>query len=282
VADAGERLASQYAAVPMRLQVDRRVVPALLTIDAATDPDFAGRGLYTQLATEVYARTADWAPVVYAFPNEASGALFYRKLGWVDLRPFPLLIRPLAGLRAIESRRRRRAASRRDVVPIRSFTPWGDRFWEALGPSLGTAVVRDAAYFEWRFIRSPFAYSGEVVLESGEPVAFAVTRESSLRGRRVTWLMELLALPGHDAEARLLLRRAIRAAAAAGSAGLLTIATARHPQLSVMRRAGLFRAPARLTSTMSFGARVNGPGVDPADVLGIDAWYLSGSDLDFV
>src|SRR5436189_1970273 len=54
VADAGERLAGQYAMVPVRLQHGGKPLLGLLSLDTATDPDFARQGILTTHAKQLY------------------------------------------------------------------------------------------------------------------------------------------------------------------------------------------------------------------------------------
>src|SRR5207248_4376843 len=108
------------------------------------------------------------------FPNPSSAPGFYDKLGWVELRPFPLLVAPLPGAAAAFARRTavlgvasallgrvvagRAAVAERHarsepvaVEPFAEFGPWADELWSELAPQLGTCIVRDAAFLNWRF-----------------------------------------------------------------------------------------------------------------------------------
>lgn len=282
VAEADGRLVSQYAAVPLRLQHAGHVVEGLLTVDAATDPDYAHRGLFTRLAAETHARTHDWAQIEFAFPNPASAPIFFQRLGWRELRPFPLLVRPLLGLRALEARRPRRLPADVEIGPTTTWDGWADALWEELAPTLGTAVVRDGAYLGWRYLHSPIDYDARVAYRRGTAVGFAVTREATVRGRRVTWLMELLAVPGRRDAARALLHDALRRAARRGSLALLAIATRSHPHRKLLRRGGFLPAPPRLTGSLTFAANAAGGAVDGRRLAELDAWHLSAADLDFL
>lgn len=305
VADAGDRLAAQYATMPVRAQHDGEPTLALLSLHTATDPDFERRGLFTGLARQVYEEAADEAPIVFGFPNPSSAPGFYRKLEWVELRPFPLLVRPLGRVgelaaaarprlapaaRALRlarplldlsaSPRLRRGRGAR-VTALDGFGPWADELWQELAPSLGTCAVRDAAYLEWRFCRGPFSYRRYALERSGDPVGFAVTTLATARGVPVAYLMELMAAPDDVRGARLLLANALADAARDGAAAVYAIATSRHPHHRTLRRAG-FLAGGSLGTTFSFGVRRNGPAARPDALFHVDDWYLSGADLDYL
>jgi hypothetical protein len=275
VADAGERLAGQYAAVPVRLQHAGTVVHALMSVQTATDPEFQRQGILSALANDLYDRTRERAPVVFGFPNPAVAPARYGRLGWVELRPFPLLGRPLAGLPLSRP-------GRAPVSTFESFGDWADELWEALAPSLGTCAVRDAAYLNWRFRDSPYEYECYGVERHGTIVAFAVLGFARSRGRRVAYVMELMARPDDAAAARSLIAHCAHVAGRSGARAIATIATHRHPHRSALLRAGLVPLPARLRSSFSFGVRHNGPGAVPNQLFHIDDWHLSPADLDYL
>lgn len=275
VADAGERLAGQYATVPVRLQHAGGVVQALMSVQTATDPEFQRQGILSALAEDLYRRTRDHTPVVFGFPNPAVAPARYRRLGWVELRPFPLLGRPIAGL----------PVSRPGRVPVstfESFDTWADELWDALAPDLGTCAVRDAAYLNWRFRDAPYEYERFAVERDGRIIAFAVLGFARSRGRRVAYVMELMARRRDAAAARALVAHCIRAAGREEARAIATIATHRHPHRRTFLRAGLMPLPRLLRSSFSFGVRHNGPGVVPNELFHIDDWHLSPADLDYL
>ena len=305
VADAGDRLAGQYALLPVRLQHDDRLVRGLLSLHTATDPDFARQGIFTTLAEALYTSASEEAPVVFGFPNPASAPGFYNKLDWVELRPFPLLgaplpragatftggLRPAAPFAALGGLlvAARAAAARRvvrpgalTVEPFNEFGSWADVLWEGVAPRLGTCVVRDAAFLNWRFCRSPFRYRRLLLRRGDEPAGFLVSTVAPWKDTQLAYVMELLVRPEDRAGARLLLAHAVGAAVSEGAAGIVAIATRRHPHRRAFISAGMLPLPGRARTSFSFGVRVNGPGAARERLLQIDDWYLSGADLDYL
>lgn len=308
VADAGGELAGQYPTVPTRMQHRGRELVGLLPVDIATNPSFTRRGIFTTLAKQLYEASASTAPLVFGFPNANSSPGYYGRLGWVELRPFPSLVRPLGNLEPVVRAARpslgglaragdavaRRAISSgwwvglgnhssRRVERIGAFGDWVDTLWEANRASLGTCAIRDARYLNWRFCESPYPYSIHALIRDREPEGFVVVSSHAWRGGRVADLMELSVLPGDTAGVRLLLTTAIVDAVDQGAFLLRGIVSPRHPQRDQFRRLGFFRLPRRLARQESFGAAVlDGDAVNPNDVFHIDDWYISGADLDFV
>jgi hypothetical protein len=310
LAEAGDRLAGQYAVMPVRLQHDGRAMTGLLSLHTVTDPEFERQGIFTTLARQLYADASMAAPVVFGFPNTNSAPIFYNRLDWVELRPFPILMRPLGNVRGpvrgwqprleplarivdaiapvarLADRAIARGGARRTalVEPFDRFGTWADRLWADLAPALGTCTIRDAAYLNWRFtdVPPPFRYERLALTRAGHTAGFAVWTHVPWRGGRMAYLMELMAAPSDRAGARLLLAHVVLDAARAGASAIYAVATRRHPHRRDMVRMGLLPVPQRWDVPRSFGARHNGPGAVPDKLFHIDDWHLSGADLDVV
>lgn len=84
----GERLAAHYVTCPLQAQVGDRTLTGLLSLNTATHPDYQGRGLFTALAEQTYARAAEQG---YAFvigvANANSTPGFLRKLAFQLVAP---------------------------------------------------------------------------------------------------------------------------------------------------------------------------------------------------
>jgi GNAT superfamily N-acetyltransferase len=301
VADTGTALAAQYAAVPVAMQHEGRPIRGLLSIFTATDPDFQGRGLFRTLAQALYDDVKDTCPLVFGFPNHKSGPVFYTHLGWIELRPFPNLRRPLrntgehpAGCwttalcaRALDTLGLIGVDRTVTIGRVDDFTGVADPIWSQLKPRVGTAIVRDETFLNWRFVQSPFAYHRLVATRAGRPVGIAVVATDSEDGK--ARLMELMVAPGEKpGVTRALLVRVVELATDSGAYGLGFIATRRHPRRKAMIAAGLL-PPIRMPPLPpvdehagSFGVRVNGPAVTSSRVLHIDDWYLSSADQDWL
>ncbi len=306
VAESDGVVVAQFAALPVRLTHLDDEVAGLAGVQMATDPRFRGRGIFTALGKELQAAVAGERPVVFGFPNVVSAPTFYEKLDWVELRPFPVLVRPLGNVREAVALRRprlaplariadvlepaglapvwvaRRAAERSgaSVVLLDDFGEWTDGLWHRLRPLLGTCAVRDADFLRWRFCASPFPYIVYGLDRGAGPVGFAVLR---LREGKFADLMELMVPPGDRAGAGLLLGHAIREARSSGAVALRAMVSERHPHRAAFRRLGFLRMPARLRAAYSFGVCVlDRSAVTPNALLHIDDWYISGADLDYI
>jgi hypothetical protein len=284
VADAGDRLAAQYALLPLRVHHRGEVIDASLSLDTATHPDFGGRGLMTDLGLMAYERSG--SELVLGFPNPKSAWILYNRLGWTELAPFPLFVKPLAGIiRAVTGARsgfRRPRAPAPFVERFDRFGSWADDIWETNAARLGTAVVRDSARLNWRFADAPHMYERFVSYAGADPAAYVVLRTVPWRRGRVSYVMELAALPGAEREAARALEAAVGAARGEGSAGVAAVATEQDPLLGTLRKAGFRSAPARVRAGFSFGNRTIGELSTHTELKRLDSWYLTAGDFDHV
>lgn len=286
VADAGDRLAAQYALLPLRVLHRGEVIDASLSLDTATDPDFGGRGLMTDLGLRAYNRAG--AELVLGFPNPKSSWILYNRLGWHELTPFPLRFKPLPGLiKALSplplprwpSRRRNHPAG---VERFDRFGPWADDIWDATSAELGTAVVRDSAYLNWRFADASATYDRFLARSGDTPVAYSILRTVPWRGGRVSYLMELAAQPGAEREAHSALHAAVASARTTGAAGVAAVVTPRNPLSGLLRANGFRVAPARARAGFSFGVRLSGSLEAHTELRRLDAWHVTAADFDHV
>jgi hypothetical protein len=308
VADAGSRLIGQSAAWPVRVRHQHRTVLGLLSVSSSVEPEFSGRGVFPALARRLFADAEADAPLIFGFPNRQAAPVYYARLGCVELRPLSMLVLPLGQLRGVLATWKPRlrpigvifdaaapllrlatwvpsavaAARGAQVMPLSGFGAWSDELWASLAPELGTCIVRDARFLEWRDCHSPNRYARYQLQRHGRPIGFAVSRLVPWRSGSLAHLMELMAPKDDHEGARALLGRVILDAMSAGATAICAIATARHPHRAVMLASGMLPLRGELIPRLSFAVRINGPGVIPNHVLHIDDWYLSGSDLDYL
>ncbi|MCX7895878.1 MAG: GNAT family N-acetyltransferase [Thermoanaerobaculum sp.] len=84
----GSTLAAHYTCVPVKARFFGEVVPALLSLNTATAPQFRGRGLFPQLAKLTYARGRELgAWFVLGVGNRQSTKGLVSRLGFVPLGP---------------------------------------------------------------------------------------------------------------------------------------------------------------------------------------------------
>jgi hypothetical protein len=297
VADAGTRLAGQYATLPVRLQLDGREQSALISLNTATDPAFQRQGIFITLAQQLYSEATPDFALVYGFPNERSSHGLFDRLDWSNLGRVPLVARllrtppqlravrgavaPMLGLLAARDAAFRKA-SRLRVEPLPSFGPWTDRLWQANAHELGVCIIRDAAFLQWRFVDSPRTYLRWALMHAVEPdpVGFAVSAVTDWKDTSVVWLMELQVKSNVHLGGDALLAAILEDARHRGALAVCSVRTARTPYRGALARAGFVPFPRGSAPELVFGVRALGEAGTTA--FSPKAWYLSGADLDWL
>lgn len=99
VAVDGDRLAGFRVLMRWEFVEHGRVVHAVRAVDTATDPDYQGRGIFTQLALHAIDELRPEIDFVFNTPNDQSRP-GYLKMGWQVVGRLPTAVRP-TGLRGI-------------------------------------------------------------------------------------------------------------------------------------------------------------------------------------
>jgi GNAT superfamily N-acetyltransferase len=237
---------------------------ALLSMSTMTHPSYAGRGLFTTLADELYRAAGERGyAAVLGFPNENSHAGFVSRLKWSDVYEIPTLHLGQAGLR-VDRGECTLVASRRFEGEIREPS-WLDELIH---------VKRTADHLNWRFADHPSNDYSMWVLGEAPHHGYAVTK------RYETELDVVEFLAGDAQEAGELLRNIVAHAKAIGVTGINTWLPMHCPYRAVFEKLGFInRAPVTY-----FGGRGL---LDPLAFTGIPAdfrtfrnWFVQMGDSD--
>ncbi len=307
LAESGGRLAAQYAVLPLAVQIDGRAREAALSLDTATDASFRGRGLFPRLARQLYSELGDQGyAAVFGFPNEQSAPSFFKKLDWVELAPFPLLLKPLRG--AVSRLMRSRGAPGRAVAPlaegvaalwrrgpraiprglgveeVRAFPSETDQLWERAGRGKRISVVRDQHYLNWRYVARPEStYRIHLVRETGRLVGTLVTLVEDRHSLRSGFLMDMVCEESRADVAAALVSLAERVMARDGPQVLSALMYPGTIAYRELRAAGFFPVPRRLfPQQIYFGVRALSAGIDEHVLHERSNWYITWGDADLV
>jgi GNAT superfamily N-acetyltransferase len=138
------RVAGSVAMAFLRMSLAGEDVEVGMPVRLATDPDFRGRGVFSELEAANEGRARDLGVrLLLIVPNAASAPILAKHLGWRKLPP----VRVWA--RAIPRRHRQPTA-----VAV-------DRFDESLAghDAVGDRVLRDGVWLNWRFAEAPDPYT---------------------------------------------------------------------------------------------------------------------------
>ena len=287
--DAGTVVAC-YVGYPLPVVIGGLPGVAALGVDAAILPSHQGRRLFTRLSRALYADCgAHGMPLTICYPN-ANSTLGITKAGWQPIARLRTHVLPLDDRwladrfhLPLPAARLARAAVFR--IPATGLVaeqvdgvPDGiDGLWQQVAPGVQNGVVRDAAWWRWRYAQHPDApYRFFEVRRGGQLVGAAVTLAREAFGGRFLNLLELLTV---DVGAARALTRAI-SAGAGDAVGAALVALPGSPLDRLAPRAGFRRLPQRLEpKPVMFGAVSNDGSVPEPAAL---AWSVAWGDLDHI
>ncbi|MBN1882535.1 MAG: GNAT family N-acetyltransferase [Deltaproteobacteria bacterium] len=221
IAHMNGEIVGHYPLTTYRLVSDGAPLKAAVIQDLVTRSDMRGRG--------VFRRMGDWAvklagelgyDLIYAFPNHRSFPGFithhgYRHHGDIRLRVSPLspsrvlaaklpltfltrILRPLDRLCLSFFKKKGGNLSITEHSELTDDTKASlDRLWERAGKHIGTGLVRDGAYLDWRFFRRPGGDYTLIIARStdGETQAYAVVGRGAFFGLSCGVLMDMACAP---------------------------------------------------------------------------------------
>lgn len=281
-----------YAAFPSQFRVGDTSRPWIQSFDTLTLPNYRGRGLFVRLAKIVFERAArDGVAGVYGFPNDASLPGFERRLGWTNLDPLPMMVRPIgsrylrvrAGLRHPAVSDTFGPADQGSVRRVRDCPNDLDLLYETWSEGGYVGVQRDLEYLRWRLARPGASYSLYASRHSdGTLEAFGVSSLQLKHGCSLGYLMELMCLPrvpraGREVASAIL--NDLKSRQADMVLGWSLPGTVARAQ---SHRVGFFGIGERFRPiSLHFAARVFDPTLN-STALQRNRWYISYLDSDTV
>jgi GNAT superfamily N-acetyltransferase len=205
LATADDRVVGHYAVLPRLIRVDDRPVRAGLAIQAVVHPAHRGLSVLSQLFARIVARCAEAGlPFIYGFPNDQVWLVYAKVFRWQALGDLVALELPLRGREPMPTSGP--AVRVRDGFDER-YATWD----EGETPHGLTHVMKDAAYFDWRYTRHPRVRYRvlESVDDVGHPLAFAVLKRYEKAGVRYGHVVDLGAQPRCEAAVAAVLRAAL-------------------------------------------------------------------------
>jgi GNAT superfamily N-acetyltransferase len=260
-----------------------------IPVNVATDARYRGQGVFSALEREnEEAAAASGSPLTVTFPNARSHPIFVGRLGWMDLPRLRLWARPLraAGVvRYVLGRPgqrggmpppdpRPRVVHGLEVGPVARFEADLDELGTRAAAAYGSHFVRDAAYFNWRYLDSPRDYRCFGAYRDGALVGAAAVGHTFKHGVSAGFVADLVAAPDDTDAVRALVSRA--AAEVKGGADALVLLP---PRASSHRRALVRAGFAPTNKKLRFIGKPlhDGVRIDERP----DAWHFTLGDFDF-
>jgi N-acetylglutamate synthase-like GNAT family acetyltransferase len=250
LADDEGRVVAHLGMIAQKVVIDGASVPAVLAVDAMTDPDYRGRRLFSQVAA--HARDAVRNELVLSTAWQIRKAVLggIVAAGWSVTDGARVLIRPFALLSTLG---KAAGESTTDVAHLATI---------ARAMFDGAHVERSAEYLRWRYLESP-SWRYDITATDN---AWLVTRATTLKGFTTLAIVDVAWRPGASSEASGLLSRALRGARTTLAA---TLVTRSHPAYGWFLRRGFLPGPHRFNLL-----------VQPFQTLPPLRWQLAWGDTD--
>lgn len=272
VAEQHGAIVGVHGLVPLRVKLGDDVVTAACSCDFAVDPAARGSGMALKL--QAMHRSLTPLPMstsANSVANRVTVALGGKELAAGGVK----LIRPLSVSRVIGRRLpagmpgRTAAARIAGALPdlalaagralrrpsmagaaletVTQFDAAFDRLWERVAAARAVAVVRDAAYLQWRYAAYPFGGIETIALRrDGEVLGYvALMRLLEDDGLHGAVILDLVSLPDEPRVDAVLASAAARRAAAAGAYALSALAPTPDTRRVLERRGFMARESAR-------------------------------------
>ncbi len=207
-----------------RTRLDGDVTRLAIPVNVATDPRYRGQGVFSTLEQENERAAAEvGSPLTVTFPNGASHPIFVTRLGWLDLPRLRLWAKPLragAVARYVLGRSGEHGSLNApnaetstwrgvEVRPVVRFGADFDALGRSAGSRYGNHFVRDAEYFNWRYLDSPRDYRSLASYRDGALTGVAIVGHTFKHGVSAGFLADLVVRPGDTRSLRALLARSV-------------------------------------------------------------------------
>ncbi|CAM1339449.1 GNAT family N-acetyltransferase [Tenacibaculum aestuarii] len=292
-------IAAIYAVFPVTFILDSKNVTGSQSLDTMTDIDYRGKGLFVNLAKDVYDKASqNNIQLVYGFPNGNSIHGFIRKLDWVNLDPVPFLIKPLktkyftkrisflSWLPNINLSKVKKTPiiNNISIIENKFFPNEVNNIWCEFSKSFKIAVNRDKEYLEWRYLKKPLedyriihAYTREK-----EYLGFVVFTIKEKHGGKIGYIMELIYDTANKSVGEVLIDYAVNEIKKSQCDCVLSWCFDHSPNYNAFKKSKFYKIPEKLKPIeLHFGARSFNSDVSEI-INNRENWYLSYSDSDTV
>ena len=144
----GETLAGHYAVSPVVVRIDDRKHLTALSMTTMTHPDYFRMGIFGKLANALYDDLEQQRNVrmIWGFPNNNSHYGFVKNLDWLDVGVVHMLGTDVSN---------RKPRSARVFKVADAFEDDHFSLLQKVSGNFALSVVRDRAYFDWRYLEQP-------------------------------------------------------------------------------------------------------------------------------
>jgi GNAT superfamily N-acetyltransferase len=305
LAECDNKIVGHFGMIPVTMKLGNAYVTACFTQDAATHPDYQGRGVFSSIVNRASLDASERGfPITYGFADTTLEQTYvrYEHVGHIcfmipmtkvlDWEPFlARYIRIKFPIRSVLRAHRKTHTSTSPrghltIEPVSRFDESIDAFWEKVCHSFKIIVRRDQAYLNWRYADKPQSpYTIYVAVEGGEILGYCVLTKKHWQNLRC-WqnlslglIVDILGSCDRRDVVGHLIDKAVRHFEEQDVHGITCMISEKHPYAPFLGKAGFIMPPRNLTHT-SLHASINLPGIpiDEKEVY-LQALLLSQNSL---
>ncbi|MBN8696426.1 MAG: GNAT family N-acetyltransferase [Bacteroidetes bacterium] len=164
-----DKLVGHYAVSPVTLSIGQENILSALSMTTMTHPEYAGRGIFKDLAEALYNQEANTSNLkaVWGFPNANSHYGFIKNLKWKNLEQIPTFTLDCAKLKSI------------DFSSIKVVGEFGNEHVVSQIKSYSSdsiKVNKSLEYLNWRYLQNPVNKYDIFEVTLGSETYFAVAK----------------------------------------------------------------------------------------------------------
>jgi GNAT superfamily N-acetyltransferase len=298
LAEYNNKIVGHYGIIPIVMKIGNSYVTGSLSCDAATHPEYQGRGVFSSIVNRAYLDAAKKGMhFTYGFSNTRLGPTYkrYERMGhicflirmikvldWEPLLARVIHNRFLVSATALALRRIRRPRSRTEPLTIETVANFDQRInalWEKISRNFKIIVRRDQIYLNWRYSAVPAKkYTIHAAVKDNKILGYTVLTQEQTRIGKLGLIVDILGYEDRWNVIGHLINRAVEFFEQQDVHGISCMMSEQHPYAPFFRRAGFITYPRR---DAALYAAINLPGL-PIDERGIYSQALLLSQNSFL
>lgn len=298
-------IAGQYAVIPMKMKVNRKIVNCLMSVNTLTRKEYRGQKIFTGLADSVFEDAADKGyEFVYGMPNQNSYPGFVKKLRFDNIGAVPLYLKPISPSNMVmdfkkskilevlakpfnmffDAKQPKLDKNMKLVKLDKSSLKLADDFWEKVQNEYPIIVERTSEYLKFRYLDIPRRkYECYYILENNVPVAFAVGRVMEVANMQCGMLADFIYLKGHEKAAKSLLKNMSFILKDKGADLVGVMMQSHFKEAKLIKRCGYFKCPKFMEpQPFLLILRTFNEGLKNEGINDIKNWFFTMGDYDVV
>lgn len=289
--------AAIYASFGVKFKIENQIYAASQTMDIITDVNYRGKGLFTDLAKNLYPEAYNNnIALMYAFPNGKSIHGFIKNLNWHKIDPLPFIIKPLKTkyftdkisiLKKLPnlplSFKNYKEDKSIKIKIVDNFDKKVNELWAEFSKNIKIAVNRDKQYLDWRYIDKPNQnYIIANAYQNDKLVGFVVFVTKEKHNGKIGYIMEFIYLPENKKAAKQLLNFATTKIKNENADCILAWCLDHSPSYKTFSKKWFITLPEKIRPIeLHFAYRVFNEKLKET-IQNRKNWYISYSDSDTV